>query len=105
MEIEKEIDITVKIDLDDKDICEWIEERISYLDILMTDEGKEKMIELSIRIKDQEELTLTDKHLIYEPITLSPDDPTIRKLIDELVKTCSKTLHSPEVTVKAKMIL
>ena len=43
MEIEKEIDITVKIDLEDKDICEWIEERISYLDILMTDEGKEKM--------------------------------------------------------------
>jgi hypothetical protein len=43
MEIEKKIDITVKIDLDDKDICEWIEERINDLDILMTDEAKEKM--------------------------------------------------------------
>ena len=43
MEIEKEIRINVNIDLEDNDICNWIEERISDIDILMTDEGKEKM--------------------------------------------------------------
>ena len=43
MKIQKEIDMTIDIDLDDKDINEWMEERISDTDILMTDEAKEKM--------------------------------------------------------------
>lgn len=42
MKIQKEIDITVNIDLDDEDIHEWIEERISNIDILCNDEAKEK---------------------------------------------------------------
>lgn len=43
MKIEKEIDIVVDIDLTDADIHNWIEERIGYIDILYTDEAKEKM--------------------------------------------------------------
>lgn len=43
MEIEKEIDITIKFNLDDKDVCKWIEERIDDLDILYNNEAREKM--------------------------------------------------------------
>lgn len=43
MEIDKDIEITVQIDLSDADIHKWIEERIADLDILYTDEAKAKM--------------------------------------------------------------
>lgn len=43
MKIEKQIDLTVDINLEDKDIHEWIEDRISDIDILYDDEFKEKM--------------------------------------------------------------
>jgi len=43
MIIKKEIDMTVDVDLNDQDIDEWMRERIGDVDILMTDEAKEKM--------------------------------------------------------------
>ena len=43
MIIKKEIDMIVDIDLDDKDIHEWITERIADVDILYNDKSKEQM--------------------------------------------------------------
>lgn len=43
MIIKKAIDLTVDIDLEDDDIHEWIQERISDIDILYNDQSKEKM--------------------------------------------------------------
>jgi hypothetical protein len=43
MKIEKEIDLTIEIELSDKDIHKYIEDRLFYIDDLYSDENKEKM--------------------------------------------------------------
>lgn len=49
MKIQKEIEMTIDIDIRDKDIDEWMEERIADIDILMNDEAKEKMKAIKVK--------------------------------------------------------
>ena len=43
MIIKKDIDMSINIDLQDKDIHEYIEERIADIDILYNEQSREKM--------------------------------------------------------------
>lgn len=59
------------------------------------------MIELIIKIKDDES-TYTEKHLVYQDkIELSIADPTIHELLSQAKKSISKPLNDPEITIKA----
>lgn len=65
------------------------------------------MIELTITIKD-EDLKISENHLIYDPITLSPNDATLTSLVNDLMdrfKVHKQRLVDPEVVLKARMIL
>ena len=59
------------------------------------------MIELIISLRS-EELTLKDKFLIYVPITLSHEDPTLQKLVTEMLDKFAKKDGDIDITIKAK---
>lgn len=62
------------------------------------------MIEIVIRIKE-EDFTISERFLHYDPFTLSKDDPILQKFILDTVKKANITLNDPEIVVKITLIL
>lgn len=60
------------------------------------------MIELSITIKDEEE-TLTQKFLLYDPITLSIEDKSLVDMVKGVQGKFKGNLEASDITVKTRM--
>lgn len=61
------------------------------------------MIELTITIRDEEKRKLSKEFLVYEPITLDPNDPVIEKCLKELLDEFKG--EPDDIKVKALMVL
>jgi len=61
------------------------------------------MIEVTIRIKDDSK-SFTHKELVYDSITLSRTDSTLRALVEQAQKELKVDLVEPETTIKASMV-
>ena len=61
------------------------------------------MIELTIKILD-EDLSITERFVHYDsPIVLSRDDPTLQKMVNDTMAKFNGTLQNPDIIVKTKM--
>ena len=63
---------------------------------------KDKMIELTVIVKDDEK-TLKTKTLVYEPFILVPSDPTLKEAIDRTIAEFKG--DATDVQVKVSMTL
>lgn len=62
------------------------------------------MIELKVKVRD-EHTSLTDFHVLYTPVTLTRDDPTLQKLVaDSLAKFKSESTESPDIRITCKLV-
>ena len=60
------------------------------------------MIEVSVKITE-DETRISERFLQYEPFWMSPDDPVIKKLINQVIASLNKDLKNPDITIKVKM--
>lgn len=81
MKIEKEINITIDVDLKDTDIFEWMEQRIDSVDILYTEEAKEKM--KAIKSRYYEKWIELYWFFQYPGLELSGKDPVPSQVREE----------------------
>lgn len=58
------------------------------------------MIELSVKVSNDEQ-TLTQKHMVYETVTLSVDDPTLLSLVKQAKEAFGENVE--DVVLKIKM--
>lgn len=61
-------------------------------------------IELVIKIKD-DSITLTEKHLLYEPIVLSKDDKILCGLVSDLMGKFNPKPQDPDIIIKATYLM
>lgn len=59
------------------------------------------MIEVTVKIKD-DDLTLTERFLVYDPFTLSHDDEKLKKMVDNTIKKHSGQFSNPDILIKIK---
>lgn len=62
------------------------------------------MIEVSIKIQE-DEASISERFLQYDPFWLAPDDPVLKKMIDQVKAKYKGELINPDVIVKVKMTL
>lgn len=62
-----------------------------------------KMIELTIKIKDDHN-SFTKKELVYDSISLSHDDATLQKMVEQAQREINVKMEAPETTIKAMMV-
>lgn len=60
-------------------------------------------VEISITIKDEEKRRLTREFLIYETVTMMPEDPVIMKCLEECLEEFKG--EPDDIKVKATMVL
>lgn len=61
------------------------------------------MIEIAVTIKDDEH-RFTHKQPLYDTITLSRDDPTLKALVDYTKAQLKAELQDEEIIVKTTMV-
>lgn len=61
------------------------------------------MIELTIKIKDDHH-SFTKKELVYDTVSLSHDDPTLQKMVEQAQSEIKTKLEIPEISIKALMV-
>lgn len=59
------------------------------------------MIEVAVTIKD-EEVSMTEKFLIYEPFMVSHDDASLQSLVKQTQDKIKADLHDPDIMIKIK---
>lgn len=60
------------------------------------------MNEIHVKIKE-EDITLVEKFLNYEIVTLSHDDPILLQMVEEAKSRFNGELKNPEISIKIKM--
>lgn len=59
------------------------------------------MIEVAVTIKD-EEVSMTEKFLIYEPFLVSHDDESLKELVKQTQDKIKANLNDPDIMIKIK---
>lgn len=60
------------------------------------------MIEVTVKIQE-DEATISERFLQYDPFWLSHDDPVLKKMIEQVKAKFKTELKDPDITVKIKM--
>lgn len=60
------------------------------------------MIELKVKVK-ADDYTLTDKYLVYETITLSPENPALQDYVKETLKKLKDPSDKVDVSLTIRM--
>ncbi len=61
------------------------------------------MIEITVKIKDDSN-SFSKKEMLYDPISLSHDDPTLQELVKQVREEIKTQLDDPEITIKTMMV-
>jgi hypothetical protein len=60
------------------------------------------MIEVQVKIQ-QDEASISERFLQYDPFWLSSDDPIVKKMIEQVKSKFKSELKDPDIVVKIKM--
>ena len=64
-------------------------------------ENAGQVIELAVTVRNSER-SLTHKHLVYDSISMNPEDPTLSRIVSEAKKAFGNSIE--DVIVKTKFV-